>query len=78
MSYRINVARSVGPNWNNSGPSYQHYFAIVTDTLLPTVSMTPTGKTLEMLVCEMRDQYPLPHYDVTVTKSSSTSTELDM
>jgi len=73
MSYTLNVAKSVGRNWNDTGENYQHYFRIETSVLDCGISMARHGKTLTDLVEEMQATYPSPAYNVTLTKQVVTS-----
>ena len=66
MSYTLNIAKSVGRNWNNTGESYHHYFRIETDLVDYNARH---GKTLTDLVEEMQATYPSPAYNVTLTKT---------
>ena len=50
MAYIINVAKSLGRNWNDTGETYHHYFRIETDLLDISAKATGTGKTLTDLV----------------------------
>ena len=70
MTYTLNVAKSVGRNWNNTGESYHHYFRIETDLVDYNARH---GKTLTDLVEEMQAMYPSPAYNVTLTKQVVTS-----
>ena len=72
MAYIINVAKSLGRNWNDTGETYHHYFRIETD-LLDINSKGNHGKTLTDLVEEMQATYPSPAYNVTLTKTVVTS-----
>jgi len=72
MSYTLNVAKSVGRNWDDSGETYHHYFRIETD-LLEIGAKGRQGKTLTDLVEEMQATYPSPAYNVTLTKQVVTS-----
>jgi len=67
MSYTLNIAKSVGRNWNNTGETYHHYFRIETDHL-EIGAKGRHGKTLNDLVEEMQATYPSPAYNVTLTK----------
>ena len=73
MSYRINVAYATGPNWNNSGVSYRHYFAVET-----TLIVEESGRNLTSLVDSLRAAYPAPEYEVTVSRRTSYSEDVDM
>tara|TARA_R110002126_G_scaffold83794_1_gene204254 strand:- start:207 stop:536 length:330 start_codon:yes stop_codon:yes gene_type:complete len=73
MAYIINVAKSLGRNWNDTGETYHHYFRIETDLLDISAKATGTGKTLTDLVEEMQTTYPSPAYNVTLTKTVVTS-----
>jgi len=68
MSYTLNIAKSVGRNWNNTGENYQHYFRIETDLLDFETSSNRHGKTLTNLIEEIQATYPSPAYNVTLTK----------
>jgi len=70
MAYTLNVAKSVGRNWNDTGETYHHYFRIETDLLDYNAR---NGKTLTDLVEEMQATYPSPAYNVTLTKTVVTS-----
>jgi hypothetical protein len=59
MQYRINVARSTGPNWNNTGLDYRYYFHIETDLV---------HLALEDLVVKLRNQWPDPEYKIEVDR----------
>ena len=72
MSYTLNIAKSVGRNWDDSGETYHHYFRIETD-LLEIGAKGRQGKTLTDLVEEMQATYPSPAYNVTLTKQVVTS-----
>jgi len=72
MTYTLNVAKSVGRNWDDSGETYHHYFRIVTDHL-EIGAKDRQGKTLNDLVEEMQATYPSPAYNVTLTKQVMTS-----
>ena len=67
MSYTLNIAKSVGRNWNDTGETYHHYFRIETDHL-EIGAKDRQGKTLNDLVEEMQATYPRPAYNVTLTK----------
>jgi len=73
MSHRINVAYATGPNWNNSGTSYRHFFAVDT-----TLIVNESGRNLLTLVDSLRAAYPTPEYDVTVSRRTSYSNEVDI
>ena len=68
MTYTLNIAKSVGRNWNNTGENYQHYFRIETDLLDFETSSNRHGKTLTNLIEEIQATYPSPAYNVTLTK----------
>ena len=68
MTYRINIAKGYGKNWNNTGLQYAHYFAIETD-MIDHKGTTSHGSNLGDLIFELRDMYPSPAFDITVTKS---------
>ena len=70
MAYTLNVAKSVGRNWNDTGETYHPYFRIETDLLDYNAR---NGKTLTDLVDEMQATYPSPAYNVTLTKTVVTS-----
>jgi len=72
MTYTLNVAKSVGRNWNDTGETYHHYFRIETDHL-EIGAKGRHGKTLNDLVEEMQATYPSPEYNVTLTKQVVTS-----
>jgi hypothetical protein len=64
MTYRINVAKGYGKNWNDTGLQYAHYFAVETDMISADMSD---------LVRELKETYPSPAYDITVTKTLTSS-----
>ena len=66
MTYRINVSEGMGPNWNNTGQQYSHYFAVKVEEL----------SVMRRLVEDLEDMYPSPAYNITVTKSMTTQTEV--
>ena len=72
MTYTLNIAKSVGRNWDDSGERYHHYFRIETD-LLEIGAEGRHGKTLTNLIEEMQATYPSPAYNVTLTKQVMTS-----
>ena len=72
MTYTLNIAKSVGRNWNDTGETYHHYFRIETDHL-EIGAKGRHGKTLNDLVEEMQATYPSPEYNVTLTKQVVTS-----
>tara|TARA_R110001583_G_scaffold194533_1_gene365632 strand:+ start:197 stop:436 length:240 start_codon:yes stop_codon:yes gene_type:complete len=72
MTYRINIAKGYGKNWNNTGPKYLHYFAIETD-MIDAKGTTGHGSDLGDLVREMRKQYPEPAYNISITKTHTHS-----
>jgi|TARA_R110000803_G_scaffold154956_1_gene219729 hypothetical protein len=72
MTYRINIAKGYGKNWNNTGLNYAHYFAIETD-MIDTKGTTSHGSDLGDLVREMRKQYPEPAYNISITKTHTHS-----
>lgn len=53
MTYRINIAKGYGTNWNNTGLNYAHYFAIETD-MIDAKGTTSHGSDLGDLVREMK------------------------
>jgi len=77
MSYRINIAKGYGKNWNNTGLRYAHYFDIETD-MIAMKGTTSHGLHLGDLVNDMKDKYPSPEYNVTVTKSITHSEKVDI
>ena len=58
MSYRINVSKDDGPNWNNTGRQYRYYFHIETNLIQDD---------LKILVDELRTQWPMPEHKVEVS-----------
>ena len=72
MTYRINIAKGYGKNWNNTGLQYAHYFAIETD-MIDHSGTTSHGSHLGTLVDELRDTYPEPAYSITITKTHTHS-----
>jgi hypothetical protein len=73
MSHRINVAYATGPNWDGNGLSYRHYFAVET-----TLIVEESGRNLTSLVDSLRAAYPAPEYEVTVSRRTSYSEDVDM
>lgn len=69
MSYRINVAKRSGRNWNNTMDLYEHYFEIRTDLF---------GDALKDLIQEMRQFYPSPDFNVTVYEILRYTKETDL
>ena len=72
MTYRINVAKGYGKNWNNTGLQYAHYFAIETD-MIDHKGTTSHGSHLGNLIKELSETYPAPAYSITVTKNHTYS-----
>ncbi len=73
MSHRINVAYANGPNWNGKGIAYRHFFAVET-----TLIVNESGRNLTTLVDSLRAAYPSPEYDVTVSRRTAYSEDVDM
>jgi hypothetical protein len=69
MTYRINVSKDDGPNWDNSGRSFRYYFHIET---------TLFGDALRDLVDEIRNQWPAPSYKVEVSKHQTYRETVDI
>jgi len=72
MTYRINVAKGYGKNWNNTGLQYAHYFAIETE-MIDHKGTTSHGSHLGNLLKELNETYPAPAYSITVTKTHTHS-----
>ena len=72
MTYRINVAKGYGKNWNNTGLQYAHYFAIETD-MVDHKGTTSHGSHLGNLIKELNETYPAPAYSISVTKTHTHS-----
>ena len=72
MTYRINVAKGYGKNWNNTGLQYAHYFAIETD-MIDHKGTTSHGSHLGNLIKELNETYPAPAYNISVTKTHTHS-----
>ena len=72
MTYRINVAKGYGKNWNNTGLQYAHYFAIETD-MIDHKGTTSHGSHLGNLIKELNETYPAPAYSISVTKTHTHS-----
>ena len=72
MTYRINIAKGYGKNWNDTGLQYAHYFAIETD-MIDLKGTTSHGSHLGHLVNELRETYPEPAYSITITKTHTHS-----
>ena len=66
MTYRINIAEGKGRNWNDTGLQYSHYYAVKTDY----------EETMLKIVEDLMQIYPYPAYDITVSKSTTTSTKV--
>ena len=66
MTYRINIAEGKGRNWNDTGLQYSHYYAVETDY----------EETMLKIVDDLMQIYPYPAYDITVSKSTTTSTKV--
>jgi hypothetical protein len=73
MSYRINVAMSIGPNWNNTSTSYRHFFAVETDLIVSQASPN-----LKDLVDSLMDAYPAPAFNVTVSQLYNYSVDIEV
>ena len=67
MTYRINIAKGYGQNWNKTGLQYAHYFAIETD-MIDQKGTTSHKSHLGTLMFELKEMYPSPLYEITVTK----------
>ena len=63
MTYRINVARSVGRNWDDTGEDYRHYFAVNLDFC----------EEAREVVTELQGFYPAPKYNITLKCTITTS-----
>ena len=63
MTYRINVAQSVGRNWNDTGEDYKHHFAVNLDYC----------EDARKVVTELQGFYPAPKYNITLKCTISTS-----
>ena len=74
MTYRINIAKGYGKNWDNTGLQYAHYFAIETD-MIDHSGTASHGSHLGTLVKdELRDYtYPEPAYSITITRTHTHS-----
>jgi len=68
MTYRINIAEGKGRNWDDTGLQYSHYYAVETDY----------EETMLRIVEDLMEMYPYPSYEITVSKSTTTSTRLPM
>lgn len=66
MTYRINIAEGTGRNWDDTGFEYEHYFKVETDR----------RDTMLKIFEDLTQVYPYPAYNVTVSKSTTTSTEV--
>ena len=66
MTYRINIAEGKGRNWNDTGLQYRHYFAVEVDF----------EDTMLKIVDDFMQMYPYPTYNITVSKSTTTSTNV--
>lgn len=69
MTYRINIAEKKGrtlQHWDNTDFNYGHYFKIETDR----------HETMLKIVEDLMQIYPHPAYNITVSKSTTTSTEV--
>jgi len=65
--YVINVAKRYRRSWDNKEDLYSFYFRVETG-MIDVSGTTPHGSTLLDLVEEMRDNYPSPRYNVSVSK----------
>lgn len=73
MSYRINVASSIGPNWNNTSTSYRHFFAVDTDLIVSQASPN-----LKDLVDSLMASYPAPAFKVSVSQVYNYSVDIEV
>jgi hypothetical protein len=64
--YTINVAKQKGRNWNNTGWDYSFYFRVELDYIEETKQLTK----------ELMWFYPSPQYCISVSKSTTTRTDL--
>jgi len=69
MTYKINIAKRYGRNWNNTEDAYKFYFRIETALL---------GDSLKDLIKEVRGHYPAPEYNITVRKQYICSEEVNL
>jgi len=69
MTYKINIAKRYGRNWNNTEDAYTFYFRIETELF---------GDSLKKLVNEVLGHYPAPEYNVTVHKQYAYSEEVNL
>jgi len=69
MTYKINIAKRYGRNWNNTEDAYTFHFRIETELF---------GDSLKELVNEVRGHYPAPDYNVTVHKQHAYSEEVNL
>lgn len=69
MSYRINVAKRYGRNWNNTEDAYEHYFEIHTGLI---------GDALKDLIQQIRQLYHSPDFNVTVYAVSTFTKQTDL
>jgi len=64
--YTINIAEGKGRNWDDTGLQYSHHFRVeIRDSV-----------DAKRVVKELLGFYPAPRYNVTMTKSTTTSVSM--